>query len=224
MVCRQARAQPLLQAYWPGSACRQGRIHALSLGGRPAYGWLLELVPAYFAFQIYHGQQRPCWMNLCLPSRLFVQVLGSAWGHFLLCPLFRCSHFPLASACGSFHSSLLAGNFPGCCCSVRSCPHAASAGCRALAVPHACLGFYLLVRFDCYSSDPPSLFFPVTSGRSPGGLLIFRKQPPLRPVYVPFSREGGIDQRQVGIISVLTFFRRSIDDLVTRKGIIRRKE
>ena len=185
MACRQA--------CWAGLACRQGRGHVLCLGGRPVHGRLLERVPAYVALQVGFGQ-RPCWKILCLPSHLFVQALASAWGHFLLCSLFCCSPFPLVSACGSCRSSLFVENFPGFCLSVRSCPHGSSAGCRAPAIPHACLGSYFHVRFDCCSSDPPGLFFPITCGRSSGGLPIFRKQPPLRPVYAPFSRKSGIDR------------------------------
>ena len=163
MACRQA--------CWAGSACRQRRGHALCPDGRLLHCWRVEPVPAYFAFQVRHGQ-RSCWMSPCLPSRLFVLIQAWSWKHFQLCFLFRCSHSPLVSACDSCRSLLIVGNFPGCHCSVRSCPRTSFAGYRALAIPHACLGSYLHVRFDCCSSDPPGLFFPITCGRSSGGLPI----------------------------------------------------
>ena len=211
MACRQA--------CWAGSAYDHGKGHARCLDGRPANDRRLVPVPAYVVLQACHDQ-RPWWMNLCLPSRLFVQMYASAWVNFLLGYLFWPRNRPLVLACGFCCSLLSVGNFPECCCSVRDCFHASSAGCRAPAIPHACLGTYSLVRFDCCSSDPPGLFFPVTCGRSSGGLPIFGKQPLLRPVYVPFSRKSGIDRHQADIVPLLTFKGCSNNTLALERGFI----
>ena len=139
MASRQVRAHPLRQTYWVDSACRHERgHHDLCLRGR--------LVPVYFVLQVCHDQC-PCWMSPCLPSRLFVLVRASAWMHLLLDFLFWRSQSPLVLACGSCRSWLFVGNFHVCCRSARSCPH-------------AYLGSYLHVHFDCCSSDPPGLYFP----------------------------------------------------------------
>ena len=172
MVCRQIQAHPLRQSYWVGSACRHERDHhALCLRDRP--------VPVYFVLQVCFDR-RPSWMNPCLLSRLFVPVRDSAWMHLLLDFLFWRSQFPLVLACGSCRSWLFVGNFPVCRRSARSCPH-------------ACLGSYSHVRFDCCSSDPPGLYFPSLVAGHLVACLFSRKQPLLRPVYVSFSRKSGID-------------------------------